>query len=263
MEFSLNNILFTNMDLQTQSTFAQVAEENTVPRNHFHCTRVLWNAEVWNISHLTFCVKMYVFMNNHLKNVACVNPSVLNMALDSKHDPGSWIWFRCDKKPRWMISGFGSIISKGPCINTAASNWAPPICVHILKQTHTHMCLQGNTFIPKYSVSLARSGTIYVWHKMHLWSFTAQLKQQKRQQLPHNTLWIKRVAPVWEVEVLLRAFQQPIQESSEGKIKPVDLWAKQFIAVTHAATGILLQQKSCGLMIADQIPALSSLSHTD
>lgn len=63
--------------------------------------------------------------------------------------------------------------------------------------------------------------------------------------------------------MLLRAFQQPIQESSEGKIKPVDLRAKQFIAVTHAAGGRLLQQKSCGFMIADQIPVLSSLSHTD
>lgn len=92
----------------------------------------------------------------HLKNVVHVNPSVLNMASDSKHDPGSWIWFRCDQKHKWMISVFRSIISKGPCISPAAFSWAPPVCAHFepwnKHSLHPHLCLQGNMFTPKYSL---------------------------------------------------------------------------------------------------------------
>lgn len=51
--------------------------------------------------------------------------------------------------------------------------------------------------------------------------------------------------------MLLRAFQQPILESSRGKIKPVDLQAERFVPVTHVASGRSLQQSSGDLMVAD------------
>lgn len=128
----------TNMKLQTQSTFAQVAEENTVPGNHFHCRWVLWNLRYDILLTWPAVSKCMCLWITHPKNVACVSLSLIWHQIQNCHDQGSWIWFRRDQKHKWMISVFGRMVSKGPCINTAASNWAPPICVHILNpETNT------------------------------------------------------------------------------------------------------------------------------
>jgi len=62
VELELNNILLHKHEPpDTQNTFVQTAEENTVPWNHLHGRQFF--GVLSHITHLMCCVKMYIFMN--------------------------------------------------------------------------------------------------------------------------------------------------------------------------------------------------------